>query len=80
MRFLPHPFVYVPYYIYVAGDNTKFDRKNAYEDMNSKDVTFQVKDGDLVEILANQFFPKAKSGGSGLDGNIPDDDDGCCRA
>jgi len=58
------PFVYVPFYVYVAGDDTRFDQKNAYEKMNSEAITFQVKDGDLIAILADQFFPKAKKAAS----------------
>lgn len=52
------PFLYVPFYVYVRHNETRFDHK--IDMLNSNQVTFVVKDGDLIEILAKQYFPKAK--------------------
>jgi len=53
------PILYVPFYIYVAANETGFDNKSLHR-LNKEDVTFLIKDGDLIEILTNQYFSQAK--------------------
>lgn len=52
------PAYFAPVYIYVRGDETRF---NTLGDLNTADVTFVGIDGDLSADLKNRLFPKAKA-------------------
>ncbi len=53
------PFIYVPFYVYIRADDHRFE-KNPYESLNNENISFIVKDGDLIEILAREHFPKSQ--------------------
>jgi len=59
------PLVYVPFYVYVRANDTRFDGKDGYAHLNAPGVSFATKDGDLIEILARQYFPATKKISSG---------------
>ena len=51
----PMPIFYLPIYLYVRNDDTRFD--NGFEPANDPGVTFAVMDGEFSSIGAYELFP-----------------------
>lgn len=51
-------FTYVPFYLYVRADDTRFDR--AYEKANDENVSMITLDGYMAATIIKSEFPKAK--------------------
>jgi len=49
--------IFVPFEMYVRADEKRF---KTTEDFNSPDVTLATMDGEMSQIVANEFFPRAK--------------------